>query len=144
MAKTKGSTKGMGKGDKVTTGTKAPVLVPSKRAQVLAFIAYAKANDIPVGLLPGIMYAYSTVMARRHGASGQTIKNALGECSRYPANALKGRHSCIGDDFKVAMVWVRGLKITKALATTAQGEYAKARVANKAQLAKANTEGETK
>jgi hypothetical protein len=111
-------------------------LVPSKRAQVLAFIAFAKANDIPVNLLPGIMFAYSTVMRRRH-ATGE-IKNGLGECQRYPANALKGRHSCIGDDYKAAMVWVRGLKITKATATTAQAEYVKARTTNKAKLAAEN------
>lgn len=106
------------------------VVVPSKRAQVLAFIAYCKAASIPFALLPGVMYKYSTIMARRH-STGE-INNALGECQRYPSNAAKGRHECAKGDLAGALAWVKTLGITKGTAEVAHKAYVQAKVDIKA------------
>lgn len=127
----------MGKA-KTGTGSKAKapavVVVPSKRAQVLAFVAFAKAQGIPATLLPAIMYQYSTIMARRH--SDGAINNALGECQRYPANAQKGRHECAKGDLASALAWVKTLGITKGSSEIAHKAFVQAKVDAKAARAK--------
>jgi len=137
MAKAKkGTGTSKGKGKATTPKVASVAVVPSKRAQVLAFVAFAKANDIPVALLPGVMYRYSTIMARRH-TEGE-INNALGECQRYPANAIKGRHECAKGDDVSALAWVKTLGITKATATEAQAKYVQAKVDMRAARAQAD------
>ena len=134
MGKAKKASTVKGTGKTATPKAASVVVVPSKRAQVLAFIAFAKANGIPITLLPGVMFAYSTIMARRH--SEGAINNALGECQRYPSNAIKGRHECAKGDLAGALAWVKTLGITKATAESAHKAYVQAKVDMRAARAK--------
>lgn len=132
------------KGSEVTTapksgkGTGTVVNVPTnKRAQCIALVMFAKANNIQASLLPGLLFVYSTIMARRHGDTAKRIKNALGECRRYPTCYLAGQYTANAGDMAVATAWVKGLGITSAKATEAQKLYVQAKADSKAAMVKA-------
>ncbi len=130
--------KGTATAPKVAKGTGTVVNVPTnKRAQCIALVAFAKANNIQASLLPGLLFVYSTIMQRRHGDSAKRIKNALGECRRYPTCYLAGQYTANTGDMAVATAWVKGLGITASKASDAQKLYVQAKADSKAAMAKA-------
>lgn len=138
MGKAKKASTGEATAPKVAKVTGTVVNVPTnKRAQCIALVAFAKANNIQASLLPGLLFVYSTIMQRRHGDTAKRIKNALGECRRYPTCYLAGQYEANAGDMAVATAWVKGLGITAVKATEAQKLYVQAKADSKTAMAKA-------